>query len=62
MADELKMEMDWYVGPGGTKCPCCNRYFGKCRKELVQLARARLKVKNQKRIKEGIEAFANRDE
>lgn len=50
MADEFRRELDKF-GPGGVKCQCCNPFFGKERKKLRRLARARLKMKHNQRIK-----------
>jgi hypothetical protein len=43
------------IGPGGIKCPCCNRFRAKNRKlaGLSKLRRSRLKQYDNKRFKQG---------
>ena len=50
MADEFRKEMLKRIGPGGTKCPCCNDYWGKKRSGLIRLARRGLKKESLKEI------------
>jgi len=39
--DNFKKCQIHHVGVGGLKCPCCNIYFGKNKKLLNRMARAR---------------------
>jgi len=48
--DDFKKAGMHLIGPGGTKCPCCNDYFGKDKYKLNKAARKKLKAKLQKEI------------
>jgi len=37
--DEFKIIMHTKVGIGGMKCPCCNDYHGRTKKDLSRIAR-----------------------
>lgn len=49
------------IGPGGTKCPCCNQLHHKSRKKLNRIARARCKSNLIKELKEFDECFLNKN-
>lgn len=52
--DLFKSEMCHYVSVGGFSCHCCNDFYHKTKKKLNKLARAKLKVKTMKVVKEEI--------
>ena len=43
------------TGPGGTKCDCCNDYFGHHRKKLQKLVRHLIKRESKKDISDATE-------
>ena len=43
MADEYKKIIEATCGIGGTKCECCNDYFGKDKPILNRIARRKFK-------------------
>lgn len=52
--DEFKRVREHFVGIGGTKCPCCNPYFGKDREKLSRKTRHRLKQKDRKEFNDAV--------
>jgi hypothetical protein len=49
------------VGPGGTRCPCCNSLHHKSRKKLNRMARARCKANLIKELNDNDEHISKSD-
>lgn len=50
---------DRICGPGGTKCYCCNKFYGKYRVILSKQVRTKLKRETEKELREWSKGWAS---